>query len=95
MIIEAPTREQELSHYFKIMGLLAAAKIDDDVEAVSYLLDDLEMMARFSNCARIRRHAKAEADQVAALLIEMQSKRIGYAGPLVVMTRADIPANLN
>jgi hypothetical protein len=95
MTIEAPTRSEELSHYFMILGLMAKAKAADDATTMSELIDDLEAMALFSHTARIRNHARIEIEQISALLADMQAQRIGYTGPQVVMTRAAGPANFN
>jgi hypothetical protein len=86
-------RETELFYFFKIMGNLA--KASDNAEALAECIDDLEMLAMHSGVARIRRRAAAAAEQASCLLSDLQAKRFGYSGPLVVMTRADTPANLN
>lgn len=80
MTIEAPTRAEELSHYFMIMGLMAKAKAADDVTAMSELIDELDAIVRFSRTARIRSHARAEIDQAAALLVDIRTRRICYIG---------------
>ena len=89
------TRETELSYFFMIMGNLAAAKAGDQLEGIADCIADLESMAMQADAARIRRYAGAEAERASALLADLQAQRFGYAGPVVVMTRADCPANLN
>lgn len=88
-----PSREAELSYFFMIMGNLA--KAGDNPEALAECVDDLEALATHSGVARIRRRAAAAAEQASAHLADLQATRFGYAGPSVVMLRADAPANLN
>lgn len=89
------TRETELSYFFTIMGNLASAKAASDLVGVADSIADLEAMAMWSDSARIRRNAGAQADQASDLLADLQAQRFGNAGSVVVMTRADCPANLN
>lgn len=89
------TRETELSYFFMIMGNLAVAKTANDLVDIADSIADLEAMAMWSESARIRRNAGAEAERASGLLADLQFQRLGNAGSMVVMTRADCPANLN
>lgn len=89
------TRETELSYFFMIMGNLAAAKVGNDLVGIADSIADLEAMAIWSDTARIRRNADAEAVRASDLLVDLQIQRLGSTSPVVVMTRADCPANLN
>jgi hypothetical protein len=85
----------ETARFFMIMGNLAAAKSAAHVEAVAEWIDELDAIAMHCPLAFIAERAKLEATAASSLLIELQTQRFGYAGPLIVMTRADVPANLN
>lgn len=85
----------ELSYLFMIMGNLADAKAEADPVAVADAIADLEMLAMHSDQARIRRRATTEAEQANALLADLQAKRFGYTGPIMVLTETTEPANIN
>lgn len=88
-------RTTETNYFFKIMSLLADAKAANNLEGIAECIDDLEAMAMHFDTAMLANRSAAEAERASALLADLQSQRFGYAGPLVVLTNAAHPANLN